>query len=194
MPSQNTKALPPGPLETAGANVYEAQGFGTLWMAWVPEGLTMLTLDGVPLSPEARRRWLPEIPEIEERPIPEVIRDGLTRYFAGEPFDPASLPVRFAGTSFQNKAWRALRRVRRGQVRTYAGLAKDARSPRAMRAIGTAMGRNPIAIVVPCHRCVAHGFELGGYSGGVERKRFLLELEGVRVEGDRVHPGQLEIF
>lgn len=154
----------------------------------------MLALDGVPLDRDARRHWLPEIEDIEERAIPDLIGDGLTRYFSGEPFDPASLPVRLSGTSFQNKAWRALRRVPRGQVRTYAGLAKDARAPRSMRAIGTAMGRNPIPIVIPCHRCVAHGFELGGYSGGLSRKRFLLELEGVRVEGDHVHPGQLEIF
>jgi methylated-DNA-[protein]-cysteine S-methyltransferase len=108
--------------------------------------------------------------------------------------DPATLPVRIGGTRFQVRVWRALRRVPRGRVRTYAGLAKDAGSPRGMRAVGMAMSANPLAIVVPCHRVVGAGHKLGGYSGGLDRKRHLLELEGVVVEGDEVLPGQLELL
>ncbi len=194
MLDQGNKALAPGPLETAGQNRFAAGRFGTLWLAWIPEGLVMIELSGEPPAPEARRRWLPELEEIPELAVPRAIYETLSRYFDGEPVDPATLPVRFGGTKFQRRAWTALRAVPRGEVRTYAGLATDIRSPRAMRAVGLAMGANPIPIVVPCHRCVGHGYTLGGYSGGVDKKRFLLELEGVVVDGDHVHPGQLELL
>jgi methylated-DNA-[protein]-cysteine S-methyltransferase len=161
----------------------------------VPEGIVMLCFaDRTPLA-EERARWWPEAGgELPDAALPPIVRDLLDRYFAGEPVDPAELPVRIGGTRFQEKVWRGLREVRRGSVRTYAGLASDVRSPRAMRAVGMAMGANPIAIVVPCHRVVGAGQLLGGYSGGLERKRFLLELEGVKVDGDRVLPGQLDLL
>ena len=194
MPDEGNTALPDGPLETVGQNVFAAGAFGDLWLAWIPEGVVMLELSGEAPSPEALRRWLPEVDPVPERAIPTMVFELLDRYFAGEAVDPARLPVRIAGTKFQRKAWEALRRVPRGQVRTYGGLAKDAGSPRAMRAVGMAMGKNPIPILVPCHRCVATGYHLGGYSGGAQRKRFLLQLEGVVVDGDEVHPGQLELL
>lgn len=194
MPSEGNTDLRPGPLETAGQNVFSAGAFGDLWMAWIPEGVVMLRFDGTPAPDDERARWLPELDAIPERAIPRVVFELLGRYFGGEKVDPATLPVRIGGTKFQRRAWEALRRVPRGQVRTYGGLAKDAGSPRAMRAVGMAMGANPIPILVPCHRCVASGYTLGGFSGGVERKRFLLELEGVVVDGDEVHPGQLELL
>ncbi|MCB9591692.1 MAG: methylated-DNA--[protein]-cysteine S-methyltransferase [Sandaracinaceae bacterium] len=194
MPEQGNKDLGPGPLETAGQNVFAAGRFGAIWIAWVPEGVVMVELSGEPPPEEVRRRWLPELDAIPERALPRVIYEGLARYFEGAPVDPASLPVRLGGTKFQRRAWRALREVPRGSVRTYAGLAADAGSPRSMRAIGMAMGANPIPLIVPCHRCVAAGYALGGFSGGLDKKRFLLELEGVRVENDHVHPGQLELL
>jgi methylated-DNA-[protein]-cysteine S-methyltransferase len=84
----------------------------------------------------------------------------------------------------------------RGRVRTYAGLAADVGAPRAMRAIGAAMAKNPIPIAVPCHRVIANRNRIGGYSGGtgVDRKRALLALEGVRVEGDAILLGQLDLL
>ena len=165
-----------------------------IWISWVPEGVVMLALSGEAPSREEQRRWLPELETIPEREIPAPISDPLERYFRGEAVDPAALPVRLGGTPFQKRAWVALRNVPRGSVRTYAGLAADASSPRAMRAIGMAMGANPIPIIVPCHRCVGAGFTLGGFSSGIENKRLLLELEGVRVDGDHVHPGQLGLL
>jgi O-6-methylguanine DNA methyltransferase len=90
--------------------------------------------------------------------------------------------------------WNALRKVSRGQVRSYAGIASDLGKPRATRAVGAANGRNPIAIVIPCHRVVETGMHLGGYTGGLHLKRFLLELEGARIDADRVRPGQLELL
>ena len=127
------------------------------------------------------------------RDVPAHIAKPLRDYFAGEPVDPAEIPVDLHGTDFQKRVWRALRAIPRGRVRSYAGIASDVGSPRAMRAVGMANARNPIAIVVPCHRVVETGNRLGGYSGGLENKIFLLELEGVTVEGDRVQPGQLDL-
>lgn len=192
----NTRpGAPTALLVDIGCATYEAPGVGPLWIAWVPEGVVILSFSDDPPAPEERARWWPEAAgELPERPLPALIREGLDRYFAGEPVDPAELPARIGGTHFQAKVWRGLRRVGRGSVRTYAGLASDVRSPRAMRAVGMAMGANPIAIVVPCHRIVAAGHTLGGYSGGLERKRFLLELEGVKVDGDQVLPGQLDLL
>ena len=166
---------------------------GPLFVAWVPEGLTLLRFGGEP-PPDEARRWLPEAAAARGAPVPEVVRDRLSRYFDGEDVDPAELPVRLDGTGFQRRVWSALRHVPRGRVRTYGGLASDVGSPRAMRAVGLAMAKNPLPVVVPCHRVVAAGMGLGGYSGGLERKRFLLELEGVKLEGGRVLPGQLELL
>ena len=174
--------------------MYQVAGFGDLWIAWVPEGLVMVRLSGEPPDDAERARWLSDLDALEELPVPALLEDTLQRYFAGEPVDPADLPVRMVGTKFQLKAWTALRAVRRGEVRTYKGLAKDVRAPRAMRAIGMAMGANPIPIVIPCHRVVGAGLVLGGFSSGLDKKRFLLELEGVRVDGDRVRPRQLGLL
>ncbi len=194
MPLQGSKSLGRGPLETVGQAVLEAGRLGSVWIAWVPEGVVMLELSGEPPAESEQRRWLPELDATPEAPVPERVGGPLKRYFAGEDVDPASIPVRLLGTTFQNRAWSALRRVGRGVVRTYAGLATDVRSPRSMRAIGMAMGANPIPVIVPCHRCVGAGFTLGGFSSGLDKKRALLELEGVRVDGEHVHPGQLGLL
>lgn len=168
---------------------YEAPDpIGALWLSWGERGLRALTFGGEPpLDP------LLVAPSLE-RPTPADLVELLDRYFAGDPVEPASYPVELSGTRFQKRAWEALRAVPRGQVRSYSGIARDAGSPRSMRAIGAAMGANPIPIVVPCHRVVAAGHQLGGYTGGLERKRFLLELEGVPIHGEHVHPGQLDLL
>lgn len=126
--------------------------------------------------------------------VPATYAKPLADYFAGAPVDPADVPVDLRGTEFQERVWKALRAIPRGQVRSYAGIARDVGSPRAMRAVGMANSKNPVAIVVPCHRVVEKGHRLGGYSGGLENKIFFLQLEGVHVEGDRVLPGQLPMF
>lgn len=87
------------------------------------------------------------------------------------------LPLDPKGTAFQRAVWEALRKVPYGETRTYGELAAAVAAPRAVRAVGAACGANPIAIVIPCHRAVAKGGGLGGYSGGLELKRRLLNLE-----------------
>lgn len=128
------------------------------------------------------------------RALPESWRELMMRYLTGQPSALETLPIAPEGTAFQRTVWEALRRIPRGHVRTYAGIANDIGKPRAMRAVGAANGRNPLAIVVPCHRVVEAGMLIGGYTGGLHLKRFLLELEGVRVVGDHVQPGQLDLL
>jgi len=177
-----------------GAGVLDTPIIGEVWIAWVEEGIAMVRFGGEPAPAAEQARWMPGLGALPERPVPASIRDALGRYFAGEAIDPATLPVRIGGTRFQSRVWNALRNVPRGAVRTYAGLAADVGSPRAMRAIGMAMAHNPLPIVVPCHRVVASGLALGGFSGGLDTKRALLALEGVKVEGDRVLLGQLDLL
>ncbi len=100
----------------------------------------------------------------------------LREYFAGSrtQFD---LPLAPAGTAFQLDAWTALRAIPYGETRSYTEQAAALGRPRAVRAVGSANGRNPIAIVVPCHRVVGSRGGLTGYGGGVDRKRWLLAHE-----------------
>ncbi|MPV35625.1 methylated-DNA--[protein]-cysteine S-methyltransferase [Georgenia subflava] len=101
----------------------------------------------------------------------------LTEYFAGTR-RAFTVPVRPRGTAFQQEVWRALMRIPYGQTRTYGQIAHElGLGPRAVRAVGAANGRNPVAILVPCHRVVGADGALTGYVGGVETKQLLLDLE-----------------
>lgn len=99
-------------------------------------------------------------------------------YFDGELKAIEKLKVAHSGTEFQNLVWSALRRIPRGQTQSYSALAKRIGRPAAVRAVGLANGRNPIAIIVPCHRVIGADASLTGYGGGLERKLWLLEHEG----------------
>jgi O-6-methylguanine DNA methyltransferase len=100
----------------------------------------------------------------------------LEEYFAGRR-KVFGLPLDLRGTEFQRSVWRELLGIPYGETRTYAEVARAIGSPRAVRAVGAANGANPVPIVVPCHRVVATGGGLGGYGGGLQMKRRLLELE-----------------
>lgn len=161
-----------------------------LWFAWSEAGLTRVAWSAAGASGRDALEAEPP-PEVD---LPREYRDVIVPYLAGASVEPASLPIDPTGTDFQRKVWAALRRVPRGRVRSYGGIAADLGSPRAMRAVGSANGSNPLAIVVPCHRVVETGMRLGGYTGGLHLKRFLLGLEGVKIVGDHVEPGQLELI
>ena len=117
-----------------------------------------------------------------EDPSHPVLREAvaqLTAYFAGDR-DTFDLPLDLqAGTAFQQSVWQALLAIPRGGTTSYAELGRQLGRPQAARAVGAAVGRNPISIVVPCHRVVGTGGALTGYAGGLERKTALLTLEGV---------------
>jgi methylated-DNA-[protein]-cysteine S-methyltransferase len=104
-------------------------------------------------------------------------RKQLDEYFAGErsEFD---FPMRLEGSAFERDVWQALEEIPYGTTVTYGEIAERIGRPGRARAVGAANGRNPIAIVVPCHRVIGAGGKLTGYGGGLERKRELLVLEG----------------
>lgn len=108
----------------------------------------------------------------------EVV-DQLKAYFSGDLHD-FDVNLRLGGTEFQQRVWHALQQIPYGQTCSYAELADEIGAHNAQRAVGSANGKNPIAIIVPCHRVIASDGGLGGYGGGLDRKCFLLALEGAQ--------------
>lgn len=116
-----------------------------------------------------------------ENALIKEVFSQLEEYFIGERRE-FSLPLKFYGTEFQERVWNELLKIPYGKAISYKELAEAVGSPNASRAVGNANGKNPIAIVVPCHRVIAHDGSLGGYSGGLEIKRMLLEIEKITVK------------
>jgi methylated-DNA-[protein]-cysteine S-methyltransferase len=159
---------------------------GRLLLASTPRGLVRITFPIV----ETREKVLEELsasvsPRVLESPAKlDRARRELDRYFEGrlQDFD---LPLDWQLThGFYRKVLRATARIPYGQTRSYTQMAKRAGSPRAVRAAGSALGSNPLPIIVPCHRVLRSGGALGGYGGGLETKRALLELEGALKTAD----------
>ena len=125
-----------------------------------------------------------------EHPAAEIKHGGgmtveaareIRRYLAGGP--TPDLPVVFTRDGFAAQVWKRIAKIPKGEVRSYARIAKDLRKPGASRAVGQACGRNPVPLVVPCHRVVTSDRGLGGFTGGLDIKRKLLALEGVTLKG-----------
>jgi methylated-DNA-[protein]-cysteine S-methyltransferase len=110
------------------------------------------------------------------QPLLQRLQSQLDEYFAGERL-VFHLPLDLAGTAFQKRVWTQLLAVPFGTTASYGAQARAIGQPNAVRAVGSAIGRNPVSIVVPCHRVVAGDGALTGYAGGLERKRYLLALE-----------------
>jgi methylated-DNA-[protein]-cysteine S-methyltransferase len=119
---------------------------------------------------------------LEEARSPEDLSSALTAYFKGDIDRLNTIKWRVAGTPFQQKVWTALPKIRAGTTMSYGALAARLNAPNAMRAVGHANGSNPIGVVVPCHRLIGANGALVKYGGGLERKRWLLEHEGVRLK------------
>lgn len=122
-------------------------------------------------------RWYPGEPRARQ-PLAGVAA-VMKRYFEGEIGVLDTIAVELNGTPFQKNVWQALRRIPVGTTISYAELAKRIGEPSAVRAVGTANGANPVAVIVPCHRVIGSNGRLTGYGGGLDRKQWLLEHEGV---------------
>ncbi len=114
-------------------------------------------------------------------PIFQSVKEQLERYFAGDAvqFD---VPIAAKGTPFQQSVWHALTTIPYGETWSYAQLADAIGNPKAVRAVGLANGKNPVSVIVPCHRVIGKNGKLTGYAGGIERKQRLLAIEGIGQE------------
>lgn len=152
---------------------------GTIWAAATEKGLCAIEMGCGFEQLQAvlvRRITDPEFVAAPNRLQPYV--EQLSAYFRGE-LREFAVPLDLWGTDFQKQVWQALCKIPYGETRTYRDIAAAVGNPKACRAVGNANGKNPIPIIVPCHRVVAAGGKLGGYSGGLDKKEFLLKLEGI---------------
>ena len=151
---------------------YYESPLGALLMQSDGRVLTGLHFHDEKYVPKQQADWQldPDLPIFERTQV------QLDEYFAGSrrEFD---LPIQPMGTEFQRRVWNVLLRIPYGITTTYGAMARDLGQPTAMRAVGAANGRNPISIIVPCHRAIGADGTLTGYAGGLHRKRALLELE-----------------
>jgi O-6-methylguanine DNA methyltransferase len=157
---------------------------GPLFLAASAKGLVALEFDARLPGQQSIRPNPRHLREEKKGFIFEVSPDRLRlytkeleEYFAGDRCE-FTFPLDLRGTDFQLACWRALLAIPYGETRTYADIARAVGKPNAFRAVGMANNRNPVAIVVPCHRVIASDGTLCGYGGGLDVKRQLLELEG----------------
>jgi len=141
---------------------------GPLWLAEKDGNLTYVGFD------EQDERLRDH--QYSNTPFLKEVAHQLEEYFAGQR-KYFQLPLAPQGTDFQLKVWRELQAIPYGETRSYKEIACRIGNPKACRAVGSANNRNPISIIIPCHRVIGHRGELVGYGGGLEKKRFLLELE-----------------
>jgi methylated-DNA-[protein]-cysteine S-methyltransferase len=156
----------------------KTSSLGDLLLAATPTQLIGIYFSDCAHMPTLQSDWVLD----PQHPILEQAREQLQGYLHGTRTS-FSLPLHFVGTAFQKRVWREIAKIPFGQTVTYTDLAARAGAPDALRAAGTATGRNPISIVVPCHRVVGKNGSLGGYAGGLERKRHLLEIEKETLAG-----------
>ncbi len=149
---------------------YLTTPIGDLLLAGDDEGLSMIGFPKGKMRRDPEPDWI-----FNEKPFVEAVRQ-LEEYFAGKrkEFD---LPLHLSGTEFQVRVLEELRRIPYGRTTSYGAIAKQIGRPKAMRAVGAANGRNPIPIVIPCHRVIGSSGDLTGFGGGLDTKAELLRLE-----------------
>jgi methylated-DNA-[protein]-cysteine S-methyltransferase len=159
--------------ETTRNQIVVASPVGKLRLIASDKGLVAIDVRNVKTSND-------QVKNAAAQKILSATKMQLEQYFAGKrtAFD---IPLDLEGTDFQQLAWRALCRIPFGRTISYGDQAKNIKKPKAFRAVGSANGKNPIPIIVPCHRVVAGDGSLGGYSLGLKMKKQLLALEGVSV-------------
>ena len=155
-------------------NCYSTVGspLGTILLTSNGAALTGLYFQGQRYAPQPAAGWVRRA----DVPVFAQAQAWLDAYFAAQPLS-VDLPLAPRGTPFQRTVWQQIARIPRGETITYAELARRSGNGAALRAAGAATGRNPISLVIPCHRVVGSDGSLTGYAGGLERKRRLLALE-----------------
>jgi methylated-DNA-[protein]-cysteine S-methyltransferase len=146
---------------------------GPMTVAATAQGLAGLWFDG-----QAHHPGPLDVPLNAQQPFIAQARDELDRYWRGGQRGGFNVRLDAKGTPFQQAVWRTLLDIPAGRTSTYAAVAAAAGSARAVRAAGAAIGRNPLSIIVPCHRVLGRDGSLTGYAGGLQRKQALLQLEG----------------
>jgi methylated-DNA-[protein]-cysteine S-methyltransferase len=129
--------------------------------------------------PESKAGWTLN----KKHPVLQKAEKELTEYFAGKR-DTFTVPFNLGGTPFQKRIWKEIATIPFGKTISYSELAKKAGAPKAVRAAGAATGRNPVSVIVPCHRVMGKNNSMTGYGGGLERKQRLLALENVELPMD----------
>jgi methylated-DNA-[protein]-cysteine S-methyltransferase len=168
----NGSARPHSPAIARSTHAVVPSPIGLLTLVCADGALTGLHMEG--------ERHRPPVERFGERDesVPLLVEAArqLTAYFAGRLID-FDLPIWLHGTPFQRRVWAALADIPYGETASYGELAAQIGQPTAARAVGLANGRNPVAVIVPCHRVVGSTGSLVGYGGGLDRKRYLLRLE-----------------
>jgi AraC family transcriptional regulator of adaptative response/methylated-DNA-[protein]-cysteine methyltransferase len=191
-----TEALTPGEVRNRGKGVVLNYGFGDTpfgqaLVAWTARGLNFLgfcdELGAEHVLKELRGVWADAV--FDERPF--EAQSWLDRVFAGSREQPLRLWLR--GSPFQLKVWEALMAIPDGSSITYGGLARLVGQPSAARAVGSAVGANPLAWIIPCHRVIRHLGETGGYRWGTVTKRALIGLESARRLPAELHPQRRQV-
>jgi AraC family transcriptional regulator of adaptative response/methylated-DNA-[protein]-cysteine methyltransferase len=183
------EAMTPGDYAKGGAGLVIDYGF-----AWTPFGVAILAMTDIGIAglgfgdnesamlADITARW----PKAEYRRNNPRAAKFVRQIFSDERGE--SLPLHLMGTPFQIKVWQALLAIPRGQLSTYAAIARELARPNAYRAVGTAIGMNPISWLIPCHRVLGSSGALTGYHWGVDRKRAMLAIEAAKKEMDQDRP------
>jgi AraC family transcriptional regulator of adaptative response/methylated-DNA-[protein]-cysteine methyltransferase len=151
---------------------------GRMLLAATSKGICRLTFDD---SVDSLRRLFPNATIVEDAGSLRDLIEGALEAI-DQPLATRDLPIDVAGTAFQEAVWRELRKIPAGETRSYAQIATAIGQPKAVRAVGTANGDNHVAVLIPCHRVIRSDGSLGGYAGGLDRKRKLLAAEGADPE------------
>jgi len=153
--------------------------WGKFTARYSEKGLAVLEFPGQKTRVALKRGAVERVPAVVQR-WHRAAAAALQSIFAGR--NPEQLPpLAPAGTPFQKRVWKALRKISPGKTKSYGAIAQAIGKPKAVRAVGGACGANPIPVLIPCHRVLAANGKLGGFSGGLEWKRQLLAREGVKI-------------
>ncbi len=169
------------------AQMRYASPLGTLLLARTDSGLA-----GAWFEAQKHHPATISAPERDDDPLLQRAARQLAAYFEGSDAE-FDVPLDLLGTSFQRAVWRELLQIERGATCSYGDIARKLGTPSASRAVGAAVGRNPVSIIVPCHRVLGSGGALTGYAGGLDRKTALLRLESARAPTLGERPAQMEM-